>query len=30
MRRRFADDAKHWRDRAATMRALAAELKEPD
>ena len=27
---RFADDAKHWRDRAAAMRVLAAELKEPD
>ena len=30
MRPRFADDAKHWRDRAAAMRVLAAELKEPD
>ena len=27
---RFADGVKHWPDRAAAMRSLAAELKEPD
>jgi hypothetical protein len=27
---RSLDDAKHWRDRAAAMRALAAQMEDPE